>query len=177
MGVEDEEREEEFPITLPDHDEDDYAFSSDSGVEEDEPWGLYRAVYPFEAVGEHEIGLEEGELVDLRGRGGGDGWVVGVKRVLNAEGKLVADGEGDEKEGLVPESYLEKVDLKILLRERERLGTTGVEKISTDDLKQEAIPEEGEEVSTPTVATSRLRSLDGQPTRQDEDGHGPVKGE
>lgn len=137
------EHEEEYPLPIPDHfgggvagGEDDYAFSSDSGVEEDEPWGLYRAVYPFEAVGEHEMGMDEGDLVDLRGRGGGDGWVVGVKKVLGPDGKVVAlglglDQEYEEKEGLVPESYLEKVDLKLLLRERRAKEATSSSSTAT----------------------------------------------
>lgn len=98
--------------------EDDFVFDSDSSTTDpdadlvdEEPYGLYRAAYRFEAMGEHEIGLEEGDLVDVQGRGGGEGWVIAVrKRVVS--GKLVPlDGEGEDgTEGLVPESYLEKVD-------------------------------------------------------------------
>lgn len=57
--------------------------------------GMYRAVYPFEAEGENEMSLEEGEVIELKGRGGGEGWVVAVR---------------DGREGLVPESYLEKYE-------------------------------------------------------------------
>lgn len=132
--------DDDYPINIaPDHDEDDYAFSDSetpsttsqqgdshqhlfqiSGVdseadEGEEPFGVYRAMYPFDAVGEHEIGLEEGDLLEVRGRGGGQGWVVAVRRTLDPEGKLVrlrknSEGESEEKEGLVPESYLERVD-------------------------------------------------------------------
>ena len=109
----DEEDEDDFPVVVPDHDEDDYAFSeSETGSQnDDEPWGFYRAAYAFEAVGEHEIGLEEGDVVEVRGRGGGGGWVVAVKRTLDERGRVVRldeGGGGEDKEGLVPESYLEK---------------------------------------------------------------------
>ena len=188
---------EDYRITSPDQDEDDYAFSSDSGMEEDEPWGLYRAIYPFEAVGEHELGLEEGDLVDLRGRGGGEGWVVGVKRVLGSDGRIISgsgnatgtdSGSGtqsgsaqeSEREGLAPESYLERVDLKDLLRQRSLAPTssesaTSSGNTSTDDMRRkgsgsgsgevggagpgETIVEE-EEAKTPTVKMSRSLMMD-----------------
>lgn len=51
-------------------------------------------MYAFEPMGEHEMGLVEGEVVDVLGRGGGTGWVVAVKR------------SEPRKEGLVPEGYL-----------------------------------------------------------------------
>ena len=106
-GVEDDD----YPLPVPDND-DDYAFSSTSSDEGDEPWGLYRAAFRFEAVGEHEIGLEEGDLVEVRGRGGGEGWVVAIsrKRSVGEVGKReLGESAGMAKEGLVPESYLEKV--------------------------------------------------------------------
>jgi hypothetical protein len=70
-------------------------------------------MYPFEAEGEHELDLEEGEVVDVKGRGGGEGWVVATKLVGGDGVGASAEGKGDKKkgkEGLVPESYLEKVD-------------------------------------------------------------------
>ena len=109
-GVEDDD----YPLPVPDND-DDYAFSSASSDEEgdgDEPWGLYRAAFKFEAIGEHEIGLEEGDLVEVRGRGGGEGWVVAISRKSSSGevGKLeVGESARKDQEGLVPESYLEKV--------------------------------------------------------------------
>jgi len=108
----DDDESEDFRLPAPDHDEDDYAFSdSETPSEEGEPWGFYRAAFAFEAVGEHEIGLEEGTIVEVRGRGGGDGWVVAVKRRLDDQGRVIRldeAGEGEGKEGLVPEGYLEK---------------------------------------------------------------------
>jgi hypothetical protein len=100
---------------------DDYAFESSSEAEEngednlgmdggeeegedEEPFGLYRAAYVFVAEGEHEISVREGEVVEVRGRGGGEGWVVAVKL-----GGMKGEGKFDGMEGLVPESYLEKV--------------------------------------------------------------------
>lgn len=110
-----DDEDEEFGITEPDHLDDDFAFSDSeaaSGSEADgEPWGFYRAAYTFEAVGEHEMDMEEGDVVEVRGRGGGDGWVVAMRRKLDEDGKVVRLDEMDDteaKEGLVPESYLEK---------------------------------------------------------------------
>lgn len=57
--------------------------------------GLYRAIYPFVAEGVAEMDLAEEQLVNVLGRGGGDGWVV------------VASEDGGQ--ALVPESYLELV--------------------------------------------------------------------
>lgn len=111
--------DDDFAVTAPDHEADDYAFSDSEDASEDErePWGFYRAAFAFEAMGEHEIALEEGTIVEVRGRGGGDGWVVAVKRRLNSDGRVVRLDEAEEgegKEGLVPESYLEKAgELKI----------------------------------------------------------------
>ncbi|ORX34404.1 hypothetical protein BD324DRAFT_683357 [Kockovaella imperatae] len=182
MGTTEGDEEYRLPVPEPDHDEDDYAFSSDSGLEEDEPWGLYRAVYPFEAVGEHEIGMEEGDLVDVRGRGGGEGWVVGVRKILSSDGRVVSPlGRGEEeKEGLVPESYLEKVDLKALEGKREKIRRSGEKDIanpssstsgSTDDFgrarqAEDTIMEEGEEASIPTGTTTFSKLQAGGATTQ-----------
>lgn len=70
-----------------------------------EPKGLYKAVYPFEAEGEPEMSVGEGEVVRIKGRGGGSGWVVGVRFEIGQKGEEV-----DLQEGLVPESYLEAVE-------------------------------------------------------------------
>jgi hypothetical protein len=55
----------------------------------------------FEAVGDIEMGLEEGQIVTVVGKQRGDGWTV-VKDTR--EGK-----EG--RHALVPQSYLELVEL------------------------------------------------------------------
>ncbi|KAG6893012.1 hypothetical protein C0992_011579 [Termitomyces sp. T32_za158] len=55
--------------------------------------GLYRAVCAFEAEGAGEMGLTEGQIVRVVGRGVGVGWAVAV----GESGGLA----------LVPESYLE----------------------------------------------------------------------
>ncbi len=105
----------EYPLTTDtDNDDDDFAFSSTSSDdvegEGDEPYGLYRAAYAFDAMGEHEIGLEEGDYVEVRGRGGGEGWVVAIRRKV-VDGVVVGREEGGlEREGLVPESYLERAN-------------------------------------------------------------------
>lgn len=74
-------------------DVDDQDYFSDEHDESEEPWGMYRAAYAFEAEGEHEMTVAEGEVIEVRGRGGGEGWVIGVKT---------------GQEGLVPEGYLER---------------------------------------------------------------------
>lgn len=61
--------------------------------------GSYRALYVFEAMGDAEMGLEEGQIVIVTGKGRGDGWAVVHD---TREGK-----EGGH--ALVPESYLEPV--------------------------------------------------------------------
>lgn len=57
------------------------------------PAGLYRVLYDFEAEEEHELSVKVGERVNVVGAVEG-GWAVGFK-------------ENDDKEGLVPEGYLE----------------------------------------------------------------------
>ena len=79
--------------------------SDNSDVEMDSaptplPSGSYRALYVFEAVGDAEMGLEEGQIVNVTGKGR-DGWAVVYD---TREGK-----EGGH--ALVPESYLELVQL------------------------------------------------------------------
>ncbi|WWC67697.1 uncharacterized protein I206_101609 [Kwoniella pini CBS 10737] len=73
-----------------------------------EPKGYYRAAYPFEALSSSEMTLEEGDLISLSGRGNGDpGWVI-ARRVRVLAGKIAGI---DEVVGLVPESYLERVEV------------------------------------------------------------------
>ncbi|WWD00317.1 hypothetical protein V866_007228 [Kwoniella sp. B9012] len=73
-----------------------------------EPKGYYRAAYPFQALSSSEMNLQEGDLVNLVGRGNGDpGWVI-ARRVNIQNGKIIGI---DEKVGLVPESYLERVEV------------------------------------------------------------------
>jgi hypothetical protein len=79
---EDDEESEVFDDSLPD-------------PQDDLLPGLYRAIYPFVAEGVSEMDLTEEQLVNVLGRGGGDGWVV------------VAIEDGGQ--ALVPESYLELV--------------------------------------------------------------------
>lgn len=97
---EEEEQPVEDDVTFVDldDDEDDLSdASSSSPPAGPDPAGWHRAMYPFDAVGEHEMGLALGEVVDVLGRGGGQGWVVAIRR-----------GEPEVK-GLVPESYLNKL--------------------------------------------------------------------
>lgn len=67
-------------------------------LDDEEPDGLYRAAYAFEPEGVNEMAVDVGDLLDVRGRGGGgDGWVVAIRLDSGAE-------------GLVPEGYLERAD-------------------------------------------------------------------
>lgn len=72
-----------------------------------EPAGLYRAAYMFEGMGASEMSVDEGELLLLSGRGNGNpGWVIA--RRMRVEDGQVHRGEAV---GLVPESYLERVEV------------------------------------------------------------------
>jgi hypothetical protein len=56
--------------------------------------GVYKALYDFTPEGTAEMGLREGQLVRVVGRGGGVGWAV-VEREQGAD----ADGEGQPVQG------------------------------------------------------------------------------
>ncbi|WVO19234.1 uncharacterized protein IAS62_000513 [Cryptococcus decagattii] len=72
-----------------------------------EPAGLYRAAYMFEGMGASEMSVDEGELLLLSGRGNGNpGWVI-ARRMSVEDGKV----HRGEAVGLVPESYLERVQV------------------------------------------------------------------
>ncbi|OWZ66225.1 hypothetical protein AYX15_02511 [Cryptococcus neoformans] len=72
-----------------------------------EPAGLYRAAYMFEGMGASEMSVDEGELLLLTGRGNGNpGWVI-ARRMRVEDGKV----HRSEAVGLVPESYLERVEV------------------------------------------------------------------
>ncbi|WVQ76811.1 hypothetical protein IAR50_006485 [Cryptococcus sp. DSM 104548] len=72
-----------------------------------EPTGLHRVAYTFDGMGASEMSVDEGELLYLSGRGNGNpGWVIARKMTIEG-GKL----EKSDAVGLVPESYLERVDV------------------------------------------------------------------
>ena len=87
-----------------DGDEPSYSFDQDYSdldrppvVDSSLPPGSYRALHVFEAVGDTEMGLEEGQIVTVIGKERGDGWAV-------------VNDTREGREGchaLVPESYLE----------------------------------------------------------------------
>jgi hypothetical protein len=75
---------------------DEYDNDYNYQLDEVEPDGLYRAAFAFEPEGMNEMAVDVGDLLDVRGRGGGgDGWVVATRLDTGAE-------------GLVPEGYLER---------------------------------------------------------------------
>lgn len=98
-----DEDEEEFEgdqgerRSLGDVDNDDDATDRSGGVVAIDglACGWYRVLYDFEAEEEHELSVKVGERVNVVGAVEG-GWAVGFK-------------ENDDKEGLVPEGYLEWV--------------------------------------------------------------------
>jgi hypothetical protein len=81
---------------------------------EEEPLypGLYRSLYSFDPEpGSSEMALAEGQIIRVVGRGGGPGWVVCVVEESENEGDLEEGEEEGEKHALVPESYLELVEV------------------------------------------------------------------
>ncbi|KAF8318179.1 hypothetical protein DL93DRAFT_2076174 [Clavulina sp. PMI_390] len=88
-----DDRESEEESESPGYD--DYSPEEQQTVGEFVP-GTYRALYAFNAEGASEMDLAEEQIVQVLGRGGGDGWVV-----------VATDNEGGQ--ALVPESYLEFV--------------------------------------------------------------------
>ena len=83
-------------------DEDDHVDHDDDAVDgparkaedenDPEPIGLYRMAYTFEAMGEHEMDVPEGALVDVKGRGGGEGWCVAHRVRVSKGGREVGEG-------------------------------------------------------------------------------------
>ncbi|THU83059.1 UvdE-domain-containing protein [Dendrothele bispora CBS 962.96] len=96
-----------FSLSFPPQDGQYYEDSTD----EDVPLlpGFYRALYAFEPEGSAEVGLVEDKIVIVVGRDGGVGWAVVVVENMGDDGVWQNDlsGDGKEKHGLVPESYLE----------------------------------------------------------------------
>jgi hypothetical protein len=88
----DEDEDDDFDF---DFDDDEFEQAEEESVLRP---GKYRALYPFEPEGAAEMALEEGQIIQVIGRGGGGaGWAVVDKD----------DGSG---QALVPESYLEFVE-------------------------------------------------------------------
>jgi hypothetical protein len=74
--------------------EDYFSDEQEDDIEEEEPSGTYRVAFSFVSEGVNEMGVDEGDIIQVTGRGGGQGWVV-------------ASIGG--RSGLVPEGYLEKI--------------------------------------------------------------------
>lgn len=72
--------------------------SSGTTITAREPRGRYKVLYEFEAEGEHEMSVAEGEVLLVGGRWGNMGWVI-AERIHVEEGEQVT-------KGLVPEDYL-----------------------------------------------------------------------
>ncbi|GAC95068.1 cytoskeletal protein binding protein [Pseudozyma hubeiensis SY62] len=74
--------------------EDENEFDGDQGDNASVPEGVYKVLYAFEPVSEHELAVHPGEVVHVIGSLDG-GWAIALK-------------EGDESvKGLVPATYLE----------------------------------------------------------------------
>ena len=92
-------------------DDDEYSSDYEDEVEaepEELLPGVYRALYDFDPEGTAEMGLKEGQMVKVVGRGGGVGWAIAVR--ADAEAGAETD-EGENNWALVPESYLRVVKL------------------------------------------------------------------
>ena len=100
----------------------DYDDDADAEPEELLP-GLYRALYDFDPEGTAEMGLKEGQIVKVVGRGGGVGWAIAVRTDAETEG-------GEANWALVPESYLKAVKL-------DELDTEEEGQLSPDDVDTE----------------------------------------
>jgi len=74
--------------------EDYFSDEQEDDIEGEEPSGTYRVAFSFVSEGVNEMGVDEGDIIQVTGRGGGQGWVV-------------ASIGG--RSGLVPEGYLEKI--------------------------------------------------------------------
>lgn len=74
-------------------DDDETEFDGHSG-DSNVPPGLYKVLYQFDPVSEHELAVQPGEIVHVVGSLEG-GWAIAVK-----------DGD-EERKGLVPATYLE----------------------------------------------------------------------
>ncbi|KAF8990111.1 hypothetical protein BDQ17DRAFT_393210 [Cyathus striatus] len=92
-----------------DDDDDDEPLPIDEDGEE-QPLlpGLYRAMYAFDPEGTAEMRLVDDQIVRVVGRGGGVGWAVVLVEDESESGVVV---EGGQRHALVPESYLEVVEV------------------------------------------------------------------
>lgn len=119
-----------------DDDEDDYD-------EDDEPDGLFRAAYPFDPEGVNEMAIVVGDLLDVRGRGGGgDGWVVAIR---------LDTGE----EGLVPEGYLERAAERNYPDEWDKVRSVreAMSLAAPGESSSQLLPERGNVLAQPVCAT------------------------
>ena len=74
--------------------EEDYFSDEQDDAEGEEPSGTYRVAFSFVSEGANEMTVDEGDVIQVTGRGGGQGWVI-------------ASVGG--RSGLVPEGYLERI--------------------------------------------------------------------
>jgi hypothetical protein len=74
--------------------EDYFSDEQEEDIVGEEPSGTYRVAFSFVSEGANEMTVDEGDVIQVTGRGGGQGWVV-------------ASIGG--RSGLVPEGYIEKI--------------------------------------------------------------------
>ena len=91
--------------------DDDFSSGDEVGYDEISPTpfktGVYRALYAFEAEGPTEMSVEVNQLVRIIGRGGGEGWAVGLRNWTpeqEIKGMSSTPDCGDTQ-GLIPEGY------------------------------------------------------------------------
>ncbi|KAL0065366.1 hypothetical protein AAF712_007719 [Marasmius tenuissimus] len=96
-------------LTTPDDDDDEDGYYPEDQNSGELQSGLYRAMFDFEPEGADEMALQEDQIVRVIGRGG-DGWAVVLMDSGAADGETTAQSQ---KHALVPEGYLEAVELDV----------------------------------------------------------------
>lgn len=69
--------------------------------------GVYRALYDYRPQAEAELSITEGDLLYILEKDSDDGWWK-AKKKANTD-------DGDEPIGLIPNNYIEEVDLPVSL--------------------------------------------------------------
>jgi hypothetical protein len=124
VAINDEPEDTDDVVEEEDYFSDEQEQEHEEGGEE--PSGTYRVMFPFVSEGANEMGVDEGEILQVTGRGGGIGWVIAEKQ---------------GQSGLVPEAYLERIgdrqeDIEEV--EEEEVAVAGGEKTTATEAEDQA---------------------------------------